>query len=252
MDALLRYFGAMIPLTVIAIPVGLLGWRALAAWRRRRRPARLALWTAGADVAIVLVTALALALVLMPVAGARGSLLHLVPGTDVGNALGDHGSLWQVAGNLLLLAPLGALLPMRIPPLRSLGRVTLGAMTASMTVETVQYLIQAGRVTSTDDILLNTMGAAAGATLSRRWWRAAIPVIPQQLRRTVADLATSPVGIRRVPMGGEPSGSGVFRGELVLTVDQLMGGQGSRAAGRTATGAGAVSRASHVVSTSGS
>jgi hypothetical protein len=57
-------------------------------------------------------------------------------------------------------------------------------------VEGTQYPIHTGGVTSTDDVLLNT----AGATLSRRGWRALDPppvpvTIPVQ-RRTICEAPT--------------------------------------------------------------
>ncbi|HEV7974735.1 VanZ family protein [Amycolatopsis sp.] len=197
MGDLLRNFGAMIPLTVIAFPYALLIWPLLAAQRRRKHPARTAVFTAAVDVTILLIAGLALCLVLMPVAGARTSMLHLVPGTDIRTALGDDGSFWQVGGNLLMLSPLGALLPMRTPFLRSLIRITLAALIVSMLVEGVQYLIHAGRVTATDDVLLNTLGATVGATATKKWWLwsprilpAPLPIPAQRRRLTVCENPT--------------------------------------------------------------
>lgn len=158
--------------------------------------------TAAIDVTILLVASLVLCLVFMPVAGARTSVLHLVPGTDIRTAFSDDGSLWQVGGNLLLLSPLGALLPIRTPFMRSLVRITLAALIVSILVEGVQYLIHAGRVTATDDVLLNTIGATAGATATRKWWPslriAPTPlVIPAQQRRLL--VCESPGRHLRVP-----------------------------------------------------
>jgi hypothetical protein len=200
MEALLRAFWGMIPVSAIALPYALLGWPLLAARRRRRLPARYATATAGVDSAALFVAFLVLCLVIMPVGGSGGSTLDLVPGADITAAFGDNGSLWQVIGNVLLLSPLGALLPLRMRRLRTLARVALAALAASLLVEGTQYLIHTGRVTSTDDVLLNTAGATLGAALSRRGWRAldlpAVPVaIPQQRRR----ICESPARTMRVP-----------------------------------------------------
>ncbi|MFC3453608.1 VanZ family protein [Amycolatopsis speibonae] len=188
MGELLRAFGAMIPLTITAIPYALLGWPLLAAHRRRRQADRFtASATAAVDMTLALACFLVLCLVTMPVTGAQGSSLNLEPGTDLRLALSDGANLWQVLGNVLMLSPLGALLPLRSRRLRSLGRIALAALAVSVLVEGTQYLIQAGRVTSTDDILLNTLGAVAGAALSKRLWRrldVRPPVkIPVQVRR---------------------------------------------------------------------
>ncbi|WIX81059.1 VanZ family protein [Amycolatopsis carbonis] len=200
MGALLRAFWGVIPITAIALPYALLCWPLLAA-RRRRRSGGISLGhasaTAAVDVTAVTIGALVLCLVIMPVGTASGSTLDLVPGADLSAALSDDGSLWQVIGNLLLLCPLGALVPLRLRRLRSLSRIALTALSASVLVEVTQFLIQSGRVTSTDDVLLNTIGATLGAALTRRGWRYfdVVPMvaIPQQVRRTVCN---APVRLR--------------------------------------------------------
>ncbi|MFG1640216.1 VanZ family protein [Amycolatopsis sp. NPDC049252] len=203
METLLRAFWGMIPVSAIALPYALLGWPLLAARRRRRLPPRYASATAGVDSAAVLIAFLVLCLVTMPVNGSGGSTLDLVPGADITAAFGDDGSLWQVIGNVLLLCPLGALLPLRMRGLRTLLRIALAALTVSVLVEGTQYLIHTGRVTSTDDVLLNTTGAILGAALSRRAWHSldlppAPPVvIPAQQRRTICEAPTLTMRVPR-------------------------------------------------------
>src|SRR4051812_35756270 len=167
MEALLRAFWGMIPVSAIALPYALLGWPLLAARRRRRLPARYATATAGVDSAVCLVAFLVFCLVTMPVGDSADSTLDLVPGADIISAFSSDGSLWQVIGNVLLLCPLGALLPLRMRRLRTLLGIALAALIASLLVEGTQYLIHTGRVTSTDDVLLNTAGATLGAAPSR-------------------------------------------------------------------------------------
>jgi hypothetical protein len=193
MDVLLRAFWGMIPVSSIALPYALIAWPLVAARRRRRLPARYATATAGVDSAAFFIAFLVLCLVTMPVGTSRESTLDLVPGADLTAAFGD-GSLWQVIGNLLLLCPLGALLPLRVRRLRTLPRIALAALAASVLVEGTQYLIHTGRVTSADDVLLNTAGATLGAAFSRRGWRALDPppvpvTIPVQ-RRTICHAPT--------------------------------------------------------------
>ncbi|MEU4249699.1 VanZ family protein [Amycolatopsis sp. NPDC026612] len=192
MEALLRAFWGMVPISAIALPYALLGWPLLAARRRRRMAARRASATAAVDCAAALVVFLVFCLVTMPVGGSRESTLDLVPGADITAAMASDGSLWQVVGNVLLLCPLGALLPLRIRRLRVLPRIALAALIASVLVEGTQYLIHTGRVTSADDVLLNTAGATLGAALSRRGWRALdapppVPVVIPVPRRTICE-----------------------------------------------------------------
>jgi glycopeptide antibiotics resistance protein len=74
----------------------------------------------------------------------------------------------QLGGNLAVFAAFGALAPLR-------WRIGLGAVAAlaaagSITVETLQYALDLGRVSSVDDVLLNTAGAILAALATRRWW----------------------------------------------------------------------------------
>jgi hypothetical protein len=186
----------MIPLTLIVVPYALVVWPLLTAYRRRHSSLRVARLTAGFDVTIGLLGVLVLCLVLMPVGSSHTSTLHLMPGEDIRSVFGDDGSFWQVGGNLLMLSPLGALLPLRVRWLRSLVKVALAALIASMLVEGTQYLIHAGRVTATDDVLLNTTGALIGASASRKWWAG--------VRLTTVPIDI-PVQTRRVPVCESPS-----------------------------------------------
>src|SRR2546423_267217 len=204
MDALLRAFWGMIPISAIALPYALLGWPLLAARRRRRLPARHAIVTAGVDCVVLLLAFLVFCLVIMPVGDSSDSTLDLVPGADITAAFADDGSLWQVIGNVLLLCPLGALLPLRIRRLRTLLRVALAALIASVLVEGTQYLIHDGRVTSTDDVLLNAAGATFGAALGGRGWRwldppapAPVPVAIPLPRRTICEAPTLTLRVPR-------------------------------------------------------
>lgn len=75
----------------------------------------------------------------------------------------------QIGGNLLVFAAVGLLLPVRFGVRTPTVAVTAAA--ASAAVETLQYVLALGRVSSVDDVLLNTLGAVLAAQASRRWWR---------------------------------------------------------------------------------
>lgn len=87
----------------------------------------------------------------------------------------------QVGGNLLVFAALGALLPIRSSRLAGLWRVAAVAAGASLTVEVIQYAIALHRVSSLDDVLLNTTGAILTAAMTKRWWARPNPegTVPQ-------------------------------------------------------------------------
>jgi glycopeptide antibiotics resistance protein len=92
--------------------------------------------------------------------------LRLVPFSDIADAVANR-SLAQAAavlGNVLLFLPLGAVL--RLQGLR-VRRVIVAGCVLSLAIELAQLAIP-GRTTSTDDVLLNTAGAALGAVAALR------------------------------------------------------------------------------------
>ena len=68
-------------------------------------------------------------------------------------------AMLQLAGNLVLLAPLAALAVLRWPGLTVRGRLVPAAVTAGIAIELLQRLLPLGRVVSPVDALLNATGA---------------------------------------------------------------------------------------------
>lgn len=64
----------------------------------------------------------------------------------------------QLVGNLLVFAAFGAFAPLRWPRLTLWWVLPLAAL-GSATVEVLQYALDLGRVSATDDVLVNTLGA---------------------------------------------------------------------------------------------
>jgi glycopeptide antibiotics resistance protein len=85
----------------------------------------------------------------------------------------------QVVGNLLVFAAVGLLAPLRFAAMRSLPRVLAVAALGSLVIETAQYVLRLDRVSSVDDILLNTTGAGLAALLSLPW----VPPVRVQARQ---------------------------------------------------------------------
>ncbi|MFC4043827.1 VanZ family protein [Dactylosporangium siamense] len=85
--------------------------------------------------------------------------IQLDPVAGLGGVLsGGFGTATvQIVGNLLVFAAFGAFAPLRWR-LR-LWQVLLLAALGSATVEVLQYVLDLGRVSATDDILINTLGA---------------------------------------------------------------------------------------------
>ncbi|WMX45385.1 VanZ family protein [Streptomyces roseicoloratus] len=124
---------------------------------------------------------------LTPLAGIEGDL-----------ALGPAEAARRIVCGLLLLAPLGVLLPMAdgrltVSPWASLARTTAAGALVSLAVELLQTAVP-GQVVDVDSVLLNTAGVALAHVLF-------VPAGRARLRR-------GPRGTRSSSRPGGPSSSG--------------------------------------------
>ncbi|WP_053648239.1 MULTISPECIES: VanZ family protein [unclassified Streptomyces] len=104
----------------------------------------------------------------------------------------------NLVGNVLLLVPFGAAAAFVWPGRRRVLKTALTGAALSLTVEVAQYALALGRVTSVDDVLLNTSGAALGAVLVRRWNRRARPERPGRPGRLNLPMSSGAGGRTRV------------------------------------------------------
>lgn len=95
----------------------------------------------------------------------------------------------QVVGNLVLLSALGFFAPLRFRSLASLPRIVVLAACCSALIETAQYVLRLDRVSSVDDVLLNTTGAAVAAVLSWPWWATASRAEPTPVKQPLRGTA---------------------------------------------------------------
>jgi VanZ like protein len=163
-----RLYSGEVRFIVIGLLVAVLVVLALAHRRRRAGSSVSRAWrTATADVGLVFGTLPGLWITTRP--GDRLGIVggvSLVPGRD----LITMGTV-QIVGNLLILAALGFFAPLRFSSLKSLPRILLLAAGGSAMIETAQFVFRLDRVSSIDDVLLNTAGAGLAALASRRWWQ---------------------------------------------------------------------------------
>ncbi|MEV0244173.1 VanZ family protein [Streptomyces sp. NPDC050674] len=156
-------FNGVVLMTLVTLPLS-----ALVAWavaHRRRAAGVPGAWPKSlAEVGMVPF----LWLTMMPggAAGTAPARVSLVPLRD----LVTMGAL-GIAGNLLVFAALGFFGPMRWAALASVPRILALGAGCSALVETAQYVLRLDRVSSVDDVLVNTAGAVLAALASRRWWR---------------------------------------------------------------------------------
>jgi hypothetical protein len=171
---------------IALVSVALLPVAALVVWAlaRRRKAAGVApAWRPSlAEVGMVYGSLPWVWLIMLPGArpGAAGTV-SLVPLRDLLTM--DTG---QIVGNLLVFAALGFFAPIRFAALASVPRVLALAAGCSALVETAQYVLRLDRVSSIDDVLLNTAGAVLAALASLPWWRAADTAPPQRPRSVPA------------------------------------------------------------------
>lgn len=155
-------------LTALCLPLALLiaGTLTRARVARGTAPAA-ARRTAWAEVGMVYGTVPWVWMTMLPGsrAGEVAGAVSLVPLRDLGT-MDDV----QVAGNLVILAALGCLAPVRYAAMASLPRVLALGVGASTLIEVLQYVLVLDRVSSVDDILLNASGAVLAALFSRPWW----------------------------------------------------------------------------------
>ncbi|MEU0077455.1 VanZ family protein [Micromonospora tulbaghiae] len=159
-------------LTVAALPAA-----ALVVWllARRRGGAGPAWRRSLAEVGVVYGTVPWVWMIMLPGdgAGVVPGRVSLVPLRDLLTVLasGPLTVTVQIVGNLLVFAALGFFAPLRFAALASVPRILALAACCSVLVEVAQYVLRLDRVSSVDDVLLNTAGAGLAALASRRWWR---------------------------------------------------------------------------------
>ncbi|MFI8827543.1 VanZ family protein [Streptomyces sp. NPDC053431] len=135
---------------------------------------------------------------LTPLAGLRGDL-----------ALGPAEAARRIAGGLLLLAPLGVLLPMAdgrltVSPWASLTRTTAAGALVSLAVELLQTAVP-GQVVDVDSVLLNTLGVALAHVL-------VVPAARARLRRGPRGTASRKPAPGASPGAGPGASQGSRRG----------------------------------------
>jgi hypothetical protein len=167
---------------LVGLPVaGLVVW--VLALRRRAAGATSAWRLSLAEVGMVYGTVPFVWMTTMPGswAGVVPGRVSLVPLRDL-LTMGPLG----IVGNLLIFAALGFFAPMRFAALASVPRILALGAGCSIVVETAQYVLQLDRVSSVDDVLINTAGAVLASLASRRWWRTTAQVPSDQPRPTPA------------------------------------------------------------------
>ncbi len=152
------------PVLLVAVVVWV-PWRVVL-WRRHRGDL-----LREAGVAVLFAWSLVIvALTLSPLRGIMdnwGSSVNLVPFASIGDMLRysiPSVARRNIAGNLLLLAPLGVMLPLLFTRIRRPMALAWRAAAISVSIEFLQF-ISRSRTVDIDDVILNAVGAVAGFAL---------------------------------------------------------------------------------------
>ena len=123
------------------------------------------------------------------------SIVHLLRETPSAVAIDN------IVGNLVLFAPLGALLPLLFDRLRRPVPLLWRVATISLLIETVQYLTRA-RSVDIDDVILNTTGAMIGYGAYRiaATTLEAAPAGNRLLQRLGSDTGREPLLLGVIPL----------------------------------------------------
>lgn len=87
----------------------------------------------------------------------------------------------EVILNIIMMVPLGFILPIVFKSLRKCWKTVLSVMVISACIETFQYFI--GRSADVDDLIMNTFGGLVGYGIfalmnkclySKEWWKKAL------------------------------------------------------------------------------
>ncbi|MGP4020123.1 VanZ family protein [Saccharopolyspora sp. 5N708] len=183
MQQIIVAFDGFVPAVTILLPIALLVAVGSAVLRNYSAP-RFAPREPLIDAALVYSTLCVGYLVFTP---QQPSAERIRPdlGKDVSIALAAHpgdSQPWvQLAGNLVLLLPLGMLIPQRVRWFDSIGKIAFGGLVVAAAIELIQFLAITGRVASTDDVVCNAIGATVGGLVVRmpRWIAAGHPGRPQ-------------------------------------------------------------------------
>lgn len=177
-----RDWGPVLVASAVGLPLAVLLAGLLAGHRRRSGlGATEARWRSVAEIGMVAGTLPWIWMILTPRPAPR--TVDLVPLRGLVDLLAGSPTVAvvQIGGNLLVFAALGFFAPIRFAglsrPSGSLGRTAAGAIrllavgaAGSVLVETLQYVLDLGRVSAVDDVLVNAVGAMLAGLVARPWW----------------------------------------------------------------------------------
>ena len=169
MDDQIRRLTPLVPFAIAAMVVpaaAVLVW-----WMGCQSTARLVVLLL--DALLVAATAATLVLTLGRGGTPADRRLDLIPFRELDPYGYDHrAALFEMVGNVVLFAPIGALLALRYGG-RSLVLIAAVGLVASLSIEATQYAMDVGREASVTDVILDTAGFTMGYSLARHLERRA-------------------------------------------------------------------------------
>jgi VanZ family protein len=163
LDQIYRRVGWLIPLLLIGLAALALGTVGMGWYRTRSgTPLKTAFATSALDAGLAVFVVGTLIATLSPDATPALRRLDLVPFREAYRGSG----VVDVVGNIVMFLPLGFLAPLRWSALRSFVRVIVVGAAFSLMIEASQFVLDVGRASSVDDVLLNATGAGIGYAIS--------------------------------------------------------------------------------------
>ncbi|WP_435300032.1 VanZ family protein [Timonella sp. A28] len=173
MTQYIRMFGPAALLLLIVVVIAYVIVVAVHATRSQtkqefsQRVARSTIWSVG-----LAWLCFSILITLVPLRTDGESGVYLIPLATLTNMFTNITSttFLQFFGNFLLLGWFGFLLYPLLAKQGKLITVLVAACAMSLTIEVLQAVLSLGRISATDDVILNVLGAGVGYVLAQKTW----------------------------------------------------------------------------------
>lgn len=169
MEQLWRAFNHVIPLFITLIPIVTIVVTVLyIRWVKAGNKRKEAFFKAIIYMLFILSVIGVLLVTLLPI-GATGRTLQLIPFASSIDVLFNSVHFTvpvRVLGfNIILFIPFGLFLALILKTKSVIFKTTIVGMMFSISIETLQFILNSGRVSNVDDVILNTLGTFLGAAI---------------------------------------------------------------------------------------
>lgn len=171
MEQLWRAFSGVIPLFLVIIPIVItIGWLFYRRALKKGTEQKTALLFSVLYILFALTIIGVMMVTLTPRPFMEGRILQIVPFGSIldilFNSVHYTVPIRLIGFNIILFIPFGILLALILKSTsKVILKTTLLGMAFSITIEILQFLLNSGRTSNIDDVILNTSGAFIGAVI---------------------------------------------------------------------------------------